>query len=149
MGQKYILVDAERRMTPAAGAVTLVSFFFLALYAARPASQVLLSSSLLHPGYHPHHVHNLPDLPAEYNRSMYAGFVPVNSDMKGDTQGDTQGDKGSLFYWLFTSEKEDADTPLVIWLNGGPGASSLTGALLENGPIRLNADGTTSYNQFG
>ena len=76
---------------------------------------------------------------------MYAGFVPILSSES----------QPSLFYWLFTSEKgEDTtaagtSTPLVIWLNGGPGASSLTGALLENGPIRLNADGRMTYNPFG
>ena len=62
---------------------------------------------------HDHYVAKLPDLPAEYTSPMYAGFVPISSSQP----------HSSLFYWLFTSEKgeDSASTPLVIWLNGGPG----------------------------
>lgn len=32
--------------------------------------------------------------------------------------------------------------PLVLWLNGGPGCSSLYGAFLENGPYRIKRTGS-------
>ena len=44
-------------------------------------------------------------------------------------------DKDHFFYLLARSKVTNA--PLVIFLNGGPGASSMTGAFLENGPLRL------------
>jgi len=45
-----------------------------------------------------------------------------------------------LFYWLFPAADENA--PLTIWLNGGPGASSIFGNFLEVGPMRISRTGT-------
>jgi len=44
----------------------------------------------------------------------------------------------SLFYWLFEESGRET-APLVVWLQGGPGASSLFGAFAENGPFRVEA----------
>lgn len=52
---------------------------------------------------------------------------------------------GKLFYWFFEARGSDvtvdAHTPLLIWLNGGPGASSMTGLLTEMGPYRITPEG--------
>lgn len=60
---------------------------------------------------------------------MNSGFIEVNKTANG-----------SMFYWLVHSMNAKADTPLVIWINGGPGASSLTGLFAENGPFRINSE---------
>ncbi|PON67251.1 Serine carboxypeptidase-like [Parasponia andersonii] len=45
----------------------------------------------------------------------------------------------SLFYYFVEAETDPSSKPLVLWLNGGPGCSSLgVGAFSENGPFRPN-----------
>mmetsp|Transcript_21700 Transcript_21700/g.20805 ORF Transcript_21700/g.20805 Transcript_21700/m.20805 type:complete len:241 (+) Transcript_21700:174-896(+) len=62
---------------------------------------------------------------------MYAGTV------------NTDGSDHNLFYWLFKNTASTEELPLIIWLNGGPGSSSMFGLFLENGPLRINRTGTT------
>jgi carboxypeptidase D len=47
-----------------------------------------------------------------------------------------------LFFWLVSnSDKLSSSRPLVLWLNGGPGCSSMDGMWIENGPYRVNQNG--------
>jgi vitellogenic carboxypeptidase-like protein len=48
----------------------------------------------------------------------------------------------NLFYWFFKN-LENNDLPLILWLNGGPGAASMFGLFLENGPLRVKKTGST------
>lgn len=77
------------------------------------------------------------------------------------SQFDTDNDK-NLFYWFFEKrttsqlptnkpmlETATGETPLVIWLTGGPGCSSSLALLTENGPCEVNDDGeTTKINPY-
>lgn len=45
-----------------------------------------------------------------------------------------------MFYWMYPAEDE-ANKPITLWLNGGPGASSTFANFLMNGPMRINQTG--------
>ncbi|EQC31140.1 hypothetical protein SDRG_11324 [Saprolegnia diclina VS20] len=66
----------------------------------------------------------------QVEETQYAGLVPVNDG------------GGNIFYWFFEARTVSPSTPLIVWLNGGPGASSMTGLLTEMGPYRMQADGS-------
>lgn len=39
----------------------------------------------------------------------------------------------NLFYYFAESEREPSKDPVVLWLNGGPGCSSMDGLVYEHG----------------
>uniref|UniRef100_M8BNP6 Carboxypeptidase n=1 Tax=Aegilops tauschii TaxID=37682 RepID=M8BNP6_AEGTA len=75
----------------------------------------------------------LPGQPPRVNFDQYAGYVTVNEEYGRE-----------LFYYFVEAPYEAATKPLILWLSGGPGCSSLGyGAMMELGPFRVNPDGKT------
>ncbi|GAB1517195.1 hypothetical protein RhiTH_000239 [Rhizoctonia solani] len=57
--------------------------------------------------------------------------------------------KQSIWFWFFAARKNPDTAPLSIWLNGGPGSSSMIGLFQEMGPCRMNSDeSTVSLNPY-
>lgn len=56
----------------------------------------------------------------------------------------------ALFYWFFEAQSEASLKPLVLWLNGGPGCSSVAyGAAQELGPFLVRSNNTQlTLNKF-
>lgn len=53
-----------------------------------------------------------------------------------------------LHYWFVEATTNPSTAPLVLWLNGGPGCSSLDGFLYEHGPFRINDTAPTQLVPF-
>ncbi|KAI9755281.1 MAG: hypothetical protein M4579_004346 [Chaenotheca gracillima] len=67
----------------------------------------------------------IPDVPFDIGES-YAGLLPITDDKDEERQ---------FYFWFFPSTNPNATEEITIWLNGGPGCSSLEGLLQENGPF--------------
>ncbi|RHZ32374.1 hypothetical protein DYB37_012652 [Aphanomyces astaci] len=70
------------------------------------------------------------------NFDQYAGHIPLPSNGQ------------NMFYWLPESESNPSTDPLVLWLNGGPGCSSLNGFFTELGPFVVQSDLSVKRNPY-
>eukprot|EP00979_Chaetoceros_neogracilis_P018661 scaffold10961_cov256-Chaetoceros_neogracile.AAC.1 len=61
---------------------------------------------------------------------------------------ETNGPVCQVHYWLALAEQNASSAPIVLWLNGGPGSSSLLGFLQEEGPLLINAKGGLMENPY-
>jgi serine carboxypeptidase-like clade 2 len=105
-----------------------ISRFFLLIVAVTHATFVHLPAS-----DQPHKITELPGIgPLKFEQ--YAGYITVD-----------KVSNRRLFYWFVESQNNPSTDPLLIWLNGGPGASSMLGLFTENGPFRVNRDGKTLF----
>ncbi|KAL4909403.1 hypothetical protein BDW74DRAFT_80709 [Aspergillus multicolor] len=73
----------------------------------------------------------------------YSGYVHLPAGTLNDL-GLDQDYPINSFFWFFESRNDPVNAPLSIWMNGGPGSSSMIGLMQENGPCRVNIDSNST-----
>lgn len=67
---------------------------------------------------------------------QYSGYLDVAEEDK------------HFFFWAFESRNDPKKDPVILWLNGGPGCSSLTGLFFELGPASIGEDVKPKHNPY-
>ncbi|XP_014670492.1 PREDICTED: lysosomal protective protein-like [Priapulus caudatus] len=80
----------------------------------------------------PDEVTRLPGLPYKLNFRHYSGYLKASGTKR-------------LHYWFVESQDNPQHDPLLLWMNGGPGCSSLDGFLSELGPFYVRDNGRDLY----
>ncbi|CAD6192105.1 unnamed protein product [Caenorhabditis auriculariae] len=75
---------------------------------------------------------SLPGLSFVPNFKHYSGYLQASSTKY-------------FHYWFTESSRKPSLDPLILWLNGGPGCSSLEGLIEELGPFKVQDFGKTVY----
>uniref|UniRef100_A0A2P2MCW3 Uncharacterized protein MANES_08G061300 n=1 Tax=Rhizophora mucronata TaxID=61149 RepID=A0A2P2MCW3_RHIMU len=84
--------------------------------------------------------HKIMGLPGQPNVSFqqYAGHITISREPQR-----------ALFYYFVEAETDATSKPLVLWLSGGPGCSSVgAGAFIEHGPFKTSRGGTLVKNNY-
>ncbi|XP_010520852.1 PREDICTED: serine carboxypeptidase-like 20 isoform X2 [Tarenaya hassleriana] len=102
--------------------VQIIKIFFLFPHLFRTNTKSITPPSLRAP--ESALVTTLPGFNGTLPSKHYAGYVTID-EKRGK----------NLWYYFAESEKDPAEDPVVLWLNGGPGCSSMDGFVYEHGPF--------------
>ncbi|XP_029127249.1 serine carboxypeptidase-like 11 isoform X2 [Cajanus cajan] len=80
----------------------------------------------------------LPGFEGPLPFKLETGYVGL-----GESHNDMQ-----VFYYFIKSENDPEKDPLMLWLSGGPGCSSISGLLFQFGPLAFDTD-LEEYDETG
>lgn len=88
------------------------------------------------------------DIPVRY-KQVPDGICELTPGVKSYSGYVDIEDEQHIFWWFFEARNQDpTEAPLTVWINGGPGSSSMIGLFQEQGPCRVNADGEVYSNPY-
>ncbi|KTF88903.1 hypothetical protein cypCar_00030797 [Cyprinus carpio] len=67
----------------------------------------------------------------------YSGYLTVNKTYNSN-----------LFFWFFPAQERPETAPVLLWLQGGPGGTSMFGLFVEHGPYFVHKNLTYGYLSF-
>ncbi|EFH59863.1 hypothetical protein ARALYDRAFT_480041 [Arabidopsis lyrata subsp. lyrata] len=76
----------------------------------------------------------LPGFNGTFPSKHYAGYVAIDKHRNKN-----------LWYYFVESERNASVDPVVLWLNGGPGCSSMDGFVYEHGPFNFEPKKRNSH----
>ncbi|EEF33996.1 serine carboxypeptidase, putative [Ricinus communis] len=113
--------------------ITIFLLFSVNLYVGASVFESTLTDPVAQQGLD--RVLELPGQTFNISFAHYSGYVTVN-----------QESGRNLFYWFMEAVEDPDSKPLILWLNGGPGCSSIAyGEAEEIGPFHIQRDGKTLY----
>ncbi|TKA80809.1 hypothetical protein B0A55_01618 [Friedmanniomyces simplex] len=88
------------------------------------------------------------DLPVRY-KEVPEGICELTPGVKSYSGYVDVAEQQSIFWWFFEARNQDPTTaPLTVWINGGPGSSSMIGLFQELGPCGIDGNGSVVYNEY-
>lgn len=82
-------------------------------------------------------------------KSVPAGTCELDPNVKSYSGYADVAPGQHIFWWFFEARNGNAsEAPLTIWINGGPGSSSMIGLFQEQGPCRIDSDGNVVNNPY-
>ncbi|KAI0481773.1 Alpha/Beta hydrolase protein [Xylaria cf. heliscus] len=88
------------------------------------------------------------DIPVRY-KEVPTGICELDPRVKSYSGYADVGVDEHIFFWFFEARDVDpTSAPLTVWINGGPGSSSMIGLFEELGPCRVDPEGRVYSNPY-
>src|SRR5271154_4213402 len=82
-------------------------------------------------------------------KQVPTGICELDPNVKSFSGYADVAENQHMFFWFFEARNTDpTEAPLTVWLNGGPGCSSIIGLFQENGPCKIDNNGTVYNNPY-
>ena len=94
------------------------------------------------------HATGYANVPVRY-KEVPTGICELDPNVKSYSGYADVSENQHIFFWFFEARDIDpTEAPLTVWINGGPGSSSMIGLFQENGPCGVDIDGNVYSNPY-